>query len=84
MSNFSRESLKALAPVLTGFLVGVIMCFIICLFNGCNTQKSTITSLAVDSTAMSSSTEMGLSKSEISAYKNLSLHFDSLEMLITP
>ncbi len=84
MSNLVRSSLKALAPVFAGFLLGAVMCLMICLLNGCHTQKSSVTSVVVDSTAMSSSTEIGISNSESSAYKNLSLRFDSLEMWIAP
>lgn len=84
MSNLVRSSFKALAPVFAGFFLGAVMCFMICLLNGCHTQKSSVTSVVVDSTAMLSSTEIGISNSESSAYKNLSLRFDSLEMWIAP
>lgn len=84
MSNLVRSSFKALAPVFAGFLLGAVMFLMICLLNGCHTQKSSVTSVVVDSTAMLSSTEIGISNSESSAYKNLSLRFDSLEMWIAP
>lgn len=84
MSNLVRSSFKALAPVFAGFFLGAVMCLMICLLNGCHTQKSSVTSVVVDSTAMLSSTEIGISNSESSAYKNLSLRFDSLEMWIAP
>lgn len=73
----------ALLPIFAGFFLGGVICFLICLC-GCRSQKSVTTSVAVDSAAMSATTEIGLVNSEATSMKNLSLHFDTLEMWLSP
>ncbi len=73
----------ALLPIFAGFFLGGVICFLICLC-GCRSQKSVTTSVAVDSAAMSATTEIGVANSEATSMKNLSLHFDTLEMWLAP
>ena len=73
----------ALFSVFIGFILGALACFLICLC-GCRSQKSVTTSVAVDSAAISTTTEIGVVNSEATSLQNLSLHFDSLEMWLTP
>ena len=73
----------ALLPIFAGFFLGGVICFLICLC-GCRSQKSVTTSVAVDSAAMSATTEIGVANSEATSMKNLSLHFDTLEMWLSP
>ena len=73
----------ALLPIFAGFFLGGVICFLICLC-GCRSQKSVTTSVAVDSAAMSATTEIGVANSEATSMKNLSLHFDTLGMWLSP
>ena len=73
----------ALFSVFIGFILGALACFLICLC-GCRSQKSVTTSVAVDSAAISTTTEIGVVNSEATSLQNLSLHFDSLEMWFAP
>lgn len=73
----------ALLPIFAGFFLGGVICFLICLC-GCRSQKSVTTSVAVDSTSTSATTEIGVANSEATSMKNLSLHFDTLEMWLAP
>lgn len=73
----------ALLPIFAGFFLGGVICFLMCLC-GCRSQKSVTTSVAVDSAAMSATTEIGVANYEATSMKNLSLHFDTLEMWLSP
>lgn len=73
----------ALLPIFAGFFLGGVICFLMCLC-GCRSQKSVTTSVAVDSAAMSAITEIGVANYEATSMKNLSLHFDTLEMWLSP
>lgn len=73
----------ALLPIFAGFFLGGVICFLICLC-GCRSQKSVTTSVAVDSAAMSATTEIEVANTEATSMQNLSLHFDTLEMWVAP
>ena len=72
-----------LCSIFLGFFLGFLFCLLICLC-GCRSQKSVTTSVAVDSTAMSATTEIEVANSEATTLQNLSLHFDTLEMWVAP
>ena len=72
----------ALLPIFAGFFLGGVLCFLICLCGGCHSQKSVTTSVAVDSAAMSATTEIGVANSEATSMKNLSLHFDPISLTL--
>ncbi len=73
-----------LCSVFLGFFLGFLFCIVICLCSGCRSQKSVTTSVAVDSTAMSATTEIEVTNAESTSMQNLSLHFDTLEMWLSP
>ena len=73
-----------LFSIFLGFALGLIFCFLITFCAGCRSQKSVTTSVAVDSTAISATTEIGVTNSQATAMQNLSLHFDTLEMWLDP
>lgn len=72
-----------LCSIFLGFFLGFLFCLLICLC-GCRSQKSVTTSVAVDSTAMSATTEIEVANTEATSMQNLSLHFDTLEMWVAP
>jgi hypothetical protein len=76
--------IAALSPIFAGFFLGFVFCLVICLCSGCSSKKNVTTSVVVDSTAMSATTEIGVLNTEATAFKNLSLHFDTLEMWLSP
>lgn len=86
--NAAQHEMKpqgcVLAPIFVGFFLGFVICLLICLCDSCHSQKSVTTSVAVDSTEMSATTEIGVTNSEATAMQNLSLHFDTLEMWLAP
>lgn len=73
-----------LCSIFLGFLLGAIFCFLICLCSGCHSQKKVIESVSVDSVTQTTETESTFVNSEASSIKNLSLRFDSLEMILFP
>lgn len=73
-----------LCSIFLGFFLGFLFCLLICLCGGCRSQKSVTTSVAVDSTAMSATTEIEVANTEATSMQNLSLHFDTLEMWVAP
>ncbi|MBR5640475.1 MAG: hypothetical protein IKW83_12260 [Muribaculaceae bacterium] len=73
-----------LCSIFLGFFLGFLFCLLICLCSGCRSQKSVTTSVAVDSTAMSATTEIEATNTEATSMQNFSLHFDTLEMWLAP
>lgn len=72
-----------LCSIFLGFFLGFLFCLLICLC-GCRSQKSVTTSVAVDSTTQSATTEIEVANTEATSMQNLSLHFDTLEMWVAP
>lgn len=61
-----------------------LFCLIICLLSGCHSQKKVVETVSVDSVAQTKETVSTFVNSEATSFKNLSLQFDSLEILYLP
>ena len=71
-------------PIFKGFILGGLFCLIICLLSGCHSQKKVVETVSVDSVAQTTETASTCVNSEATSIKNLSLQFDSLEMILFP
>ena len=74
----------AVLPIVIGFILGGLFCFIICLLSGCHSNKKIVESVSVDSVVQTTETETTFVNKDFSSLSNLSLQFDSLEILAFP
>ena len=71
-------------PTFIGFILGGLFCLIICLLSGCHSQKKVVETVSLDSVAQTTEAASTCVNSEATSIKNLSLQFDSLEILYLP